>query len=79
MVAGHLVSSYETHCFAQESREEARGTGATVGGIGRYGLLAFCHILCALGHFERVLMQQRNCLTFKMPSLITLSISDSAD
>ncbi len=38
-----------------------------------------CWLLGVLGRLERFLVQLRNCLTFKIPSLITLSIPDSAD
>ncbi len=48
-------------------------------GLGGRGLLAVCWFLGVLGRLERVLVQLRNCLTFKMPSPITLSIPDSAD
>ncbi len=42
-------------------------------------MLELCWFLGVLGRLERVLVQLRNRLTFKMPSLITLSIPDSAD
>ncbi len=47
--------------------------------MGGRGLLAVCQFLGALGRLKRVLVQLRNCLTFKMPSRITLSIPDSAN
>ncbi len=42
-------------------------------------MLAVSWFLGVVGRLERVLVQLRNCLTFKIPSLITLSIPDSAD
>jgi hypothetical protein len=79
MAAGHLGSSSETHCWAQESWEVARGPGSDAVGVGGRGLWAVCRFLGALGRLGHVLVQLRNCLTFKMPSPITLSIPDSAD
>ncbi len=42
-------------------------------------LLGFCRVLGVLGGLGRVVVGQRKRLTFRMPSLITLSIPDSAD
>jgi hypothetical protein len=55
--------------------------GAVSDGVGNGGreLLAVGQFLGASGHLERILVQLRNYLTFKMPSPITLSIPDSAD
>jgi hypothetical protein len=47
--------------------------------MGGRGLLAVSQFLGALGRLGRVLVQLRYCLTFGMPSPITLSIPDSAD
>ncbi len=57
----------------------ARGAGSVAESVRVRGLLVVCQFLGVLGRLERVLVQLRNCLTFKMPSLITLSIPDSAD
>jgi hypothetical protein len=79
MAAGRLRSSSGTHCWAQESSEAARDAGSDAVGVGERGLLAVCQFLVALGRLGRVLVQLRNCLTFKMPSLIIMSFPDSAD
>ncbi len=79
MAAGHLGLSSGTHCWAQENWEAARGAGSDAVGMGKRGLLAVCRFLGVQGHLWRVLVQLRNCLTFKMPSPITKSIPDSAD
>ncbi len=79
MAAGHLGSSSGTHCWAQASWEAARGAGSGGVGVGGRRLLAVCQFLGVPGRLERGLVQLRNCLTFKMPSPITLSIPDSAD
>ncbi len=42
-------------------------------------MLGVCQFLGVLGRLGYGLMQLRSCLTFKMPSPITLSIPDSAD
>ncbi len=41
--------------------------------------MVVCRFMGVLGHLGCVLVQLRNCLTFKMPSPITLFIPDSAD
>jgi hypothetical protein len=79
MVAGHLGSSSGTHCWAQESCKAARGAGSDAECMGGWGLLVVCRFPGVQGRLELVLEQLRNCLTFKMPSPITLSIPDSAD
>ncbi len=65
--------------MAQESWEAEWGAGSAAQSVGGRGLLAVCWFLGVLGRLEHVLVQLRNCLTFKIPSLITLSIPDSAD
>jgi hypothetical protein len=40
MVAGHLESSGETYCWAQESYEAAKDAGSATGGVEGQGLQA---------------------------------------
>ncbi len=68
MVAGRLGSSGGTYCSVQESCVAARGAESAIGGVCERGLLAFCLFLGVLGFLELVLVQLRNCLTFKMPN-----------
>ncbi len=79
MAARRLASSSGTYCWAQEGWEAVRSAGSDTVGVGGHGLLAVCWLMGVLGHLGLVLVWLRNCLTFKMPSLITLSIPDSAD
>ncbi len=79
MVAERLGSSSRTHCWAQESCKAARGAGSDRVGVEGRGLLAVCRFLGAIGCLDHVLVQLRKCLTFEMPSPITLSIPDCAD
>ncbi len=53
--------------------------GSNAASVGGKGLLAVCQLLGVMGHLGHALVQLRNSLSFKLPSLITLSISDSAD
>jgi hypothetical protein len=50
-----------------------------VGGKSGQRLLAFCRFLGVLGRMRPDLVQLMNCLTFEMPSPITLSMPDSAE
>jgi hypothetical protein len=43
------------------------------------GFLAVSRILSVIGHLRRVLVWLRNCLTFKIPSPVTLLIPYSAN
>jgi hypothetical protein len=79
MVAGRCGSSSGTHCWAQESWELARGAGSAAGDVAGWELLGPCWLLGVLGRLGQVLVQLINCLTFVMPSPMTLSIHDSAD
>jgi hypothetical protein len=57
----------------------ASGVGSDAESMGGRQLLAVCQFLGVLGHLGPVLVKMSNCLTFKMPSPIILSITDSAD
>jgi hypothetical protein len=57
----------------------ARSAGSDVGNVAGVEWLSVCWYLRVLGCLGLVLVQLRNCLTFRMPSLMTLSILDSAD
>ncbi len=57
----------------------ASDTESDGGSVEGQELLVLWRCLGVLGRLGRVLVQPRNCLIFKMPSLITLSIPDSAD
>ncbi len=79
MVAVHLESSWETQFWAQESWEVARGGRRDAGAGGGRELVGFCWFLGTLGRQGQMGVQLRKCLTFEMPSPMTLSIPDSAD
>ncbi len=79
IVARHLRLSWETHCCAKESWVAEMDVGSNAGGVGDQGLLVLYRCLRGLTSLERVIVQRRNCLTFKIPSPIILFIPDSAD
>jgi hypothetical protein len=61
------------------STNTPRGAGPVTGGIAEQRFLAVCHSLGILGNLDCVLVQQKKCLTFNLPSPITVAIPDSAD
>ncbi len=79
MVAGHLGLSWGTQFLAQDSLVVARGAGSDAGGVGGLEMSGFYQFLGALVRLGCVLVGQMNCLTFEMPSPVTLSTPESAD